>query len=116
MINIQTGNRELVKEYFGKIPNSMRCLVVTDDAKPLAVAGIYVENNHIIMFSNIKPEAREIMKDNIRTVIKVIRRLKQMAGNRVIYSLADPDIEGSRTVLEHMGFTQHRGDTYVWHP
>ena len=47
-------------------------------------------------------------------MIRGIRAVMEMVGNLPVHALADPEIEGSERLLEHMGFKRLQDRIYEW--
>jgi hypothetical protein len=115
MVQIVPATMELLKRFYGEEPKrSQRAVVAIKDDRIIGVAGIYTEKERSVMFSEMSDECR---KDK-RTVVKGIRAVMKLASARAmpVMALADPEIEGSEKLLEHMGFAPLKGRVYQWQP
>lgn len=98
----------------GKPAKTMRCLVAVDETdKVLAVAGMYADGHRIVLFADLS----DTLRQNKRALVKGWRALMSIAvkKNAPVHAVADPEIPGSRALLEHMGFERLTGDLYQWH-
>ena len=105
---------ELLHRFYGEAPKrSQRAVVALDGERVVGVAGVYVDDERWVMFSDLTEELR---KDK-RTIIKGIRAVMKMTQGRdlPVHALADPEIEGSEVLLEHMGFRPITDRIYQWH-
>lgn len=106
------GNSSLLEEFYGELPRqSTKTVVVMDKGKPIAVAGLRVDDAKTVLFSDISDELRESPKFK-RIIIKGYRKILRLFPGMPVYSRADPDIKGSDRLLEHMGFYNVKGD--IW--
>jgi len=115
MMRIVPATPELLERTrVGKPPMSMRALVGLDEHdNVVAVAGMYPAGHRMVLFADLTDQLR----GNKRDLIRGIRALMELAAKRnaPVHALADPEIEGSRALLEHMGFKNLTGDLYAWH-
>lgn len=106
---------ELLQRFYGEKPTrSQRAIVALKDERIVGVAGIYTDQERTVMFSQMTDECR---KDK-RTLVKGIRAVMSIAKARAmpVHALADPGIEGSEKLLEHMGFEHLKDGIYQWQP
>lgn len=97
----------------GKVAlKSARGLAVERDGMLLGIAGLYRDGptSRKVLFSELTDELRR----DKRALIALIRAVTPLMSGRV-FSLADPEIEGSEVLLEHMGFEPYEGRVYQWH-
>ena len=103
-MHVTNGSPELIKEFYGEIPKkTMRSVVAIHNGKPVAVAGVTPIPQGYALFSDMSDEFRK-HKSFKRTLIKGYRMLLSSLPDVKIYSHADPEIEGSETLLKHLGF------------
>lgn len=106
------GTKKLLTEFYGEPPKeTFKSLIVMDGDRPVGVAGLEVNTNKVIAFTDISKELRE-HKSFKRMIVKVYRRWLEILPNIPVYAQADPKIEGSEKLLEHAGFQHYRGD--IW--
>jgi hypothetical protein len=112
-MTIVPATRELLERFYGEAPaRTQKAVVAIDGERVVGVAGLYVDDERQVMFADLTDEVRH----DKRTVIKGIREVMKLASHRMpVHSLADPEIEGSDTLLLHMGFTPLEGRVYQWH-
>ncbi len=102
------------KQHFDDLGEKLRrggkAIAAIMDGRTVGVAGYYLDNGRVIVFSTITPELR-LYK---RTIVKGAAMVMDMA-NRVqapAHALADPETYGSDTLLRHFGFEQLDRDIY----
>src|SRR5690606_27629585 len=99
--------------FYGKPPmRSQRAYVALKGDRVIGVAGIYTDTERNVMFSDLTDELR---KDK-RAIVRGIRAVMRLAEKRDIptCAYADPQIEGSGKLLEHMGFVHIKDGVYQW--
>ena len=114
MITLAHATTEAVARAYPKRPQqTMRAILAMDEDRVLGIAGVYQQDANLVMFANLSPELLE----QKRTIVRGIRLLMKLAtrARLPIVALADPEIDGSDRLLEHMGFTLARGRIYTWH-
>lgn len=81
----------------------------------MAVAGYYLQNGRAVIFSAIKPEARNV-PGFPRTMLRFARQLLDEVNEIGIGALAaaDPEIPQSDTLLKHLGFKHEYREVYSW--
>lgn len=119
MVNIRVATDEDIVKFYGKRPShSMRAIVGELDGEIIGIAGIFFNGVCIVVFSEILPAARAYPFG----IYKVARRIKDMLVQKSLpaVAIADPKVEGSCALLEHLGFyyiaSSHSGDIYQWMP
>ena len=81
-----------------------RAIVIETEEGVIGIGGVYADNTRYVMFSNLS----ETLKANKRALIKAIRGIRDLVADlpyMPIIAEADPEIEGSETLLKHLGFT-----------
>ena len=116
MITLHYADNATLERMGGPIPRrTVRAiLAVQDGEKIVGTAGVYAESSRAVMYAELSPE---VLADK-RNIVRGIRMLKSICSRQRIpvYSLADPEIQGSSTLLEHIGFKHLTGDVYQWQP
>lgn len=113
MTAIVPATQELLERFYGYTPKrSQRAVVAVDGERVIGVAGVYMDDGRQVMFSDLTDEIR---KDK-RTIVRGIREVLRLAAKRhlPVHALADPEIEGSETLLRHMGFEEIADRIYQW--
>lgn len=104
---------ELLRRFYGDAPRrSQKAVVALDGDKVAGVAGVYVDDERLVMFSEMSDEVRankRLMVKGIRAVLKLVER-----DGLPVHALADQEIEGSDKLLLHMGFTHLQDRIYEW--
>jgi len=112
---IVNATPELLEKFYGQRPShTVRAVVAVKDDDVIGVAGICIQNGRAIVFS----EKKEGTTYDKRTIVQGIRRVMGIAAQKKIpvYAVADPKIDGSDTLLRHMGFmpTHENSEVYSW--
>lgn len=98
----------------GALPKmTTRAQVMEQDGEVIAIWGIYPLNTRYFMFSSLTDKFRA----NKRAVVQGIKAVKALIASRPnlpVLAIADPSVEGSTVLLEHMGFERHHGDLFQW--
>ena len=102
---------ELLREFYGHEPGrSMRAFVGMLDGKPVACFGVYYCDDKLVLFSDIRDEARPFKKSLVQGAFKVRDLMKEL--NAPVYAVAGC-VDGAVRLLERMGF-QRESDMFVW--
>ena len=113
-IEIKPATREMIEQVSGHtLKRNAKALALLEGDTLLGVAGLYLDPESTVLFANMV----DPMKDHKRMVIKAYRILLNWCRNRGLPVLATacPTIEGSQTLLEHLGFRVFRApNLYIW--
>ena len=91
---------------------SVRAIVAIRDGEILGIAGFYVHQSRLVMFS----ELDEDLKCNKRAIIMGMRKLKEMASlMRLPIHAKAADLPTAKGFLSHMGFVDIGQGLYEWH-
>lgn len=94
-----------------RLVKTIRAVAAVRGEEVLGVAGLYCDGTWTRMFSALTDDLRR----DRRGLVKISRAVMELARPRApVYADADPEIEGSRKLLEHLGFKPVRGNLYVW--
>lgn len=109
---IVPATRELLTAFYGEPPaRSMRAFVGLADGVPLAVFGLYYDEARLVLFSDIKPEARRFKKSLVAGAFRVMDLARELGlPVHAVAGCAD----GSVRLLERLGFRLESLDLYVW--
>lgn len=80
-----------------------------------AIAGFYVQEGRAVVFSAIKPEARQ--QPGFRRALLHFGRALVKEANDLGYQVlagADPETPNAARLLEHLGFRQAYREIYLW--
>lgn len=112
MTEIVPATTELLQRFYGEKPKrSQKAVVALKDDRVIGVAGVYVDDERQVMFADLTEDIRQ----DKRAVIRGIRAVMRLAGERLpVHALADPEIDGSEVLLEHMGFRHLQDRIYEW--
>lgn len=110
---------DLLRQFYGAEQNhTVRGFAVMDGDNVEIVVGIYAVANKFLLFSDVSARTRALQGTmSIRRVqILICKRIKEMLQSiRVpIISLAEQDISGTGTMLEHAGFKHLTDEVYIW--
>lgn len=111
-VEIVTPDRALLEKFKSiRLMKTIRAVAAVRGEEVLGVAGLYCDGTWTQMFSALTDELRR----DRRGLVKISRAVMDLARPRApVYAEADPEIEGSRKLLEHLGFKPVRGNLYVW--
>lgn len=116
MITLHYATEQLFEEYgMAKPGKTVRAIIgVKDSEKVIGTVGVYADQHRAVLYADLTDELR---KDK-RAIVRGIRMMKTLLTRyrMPVHSLADPDIPGSRQLLEHIGFQNLTGDLYQWQP
>ena len=101
-IELIPATHEIVRDFYGHEPLvTMRAVAAVQDGVTLGVGGIFQAGLAWMLFSDMKPE---LTKDK-RAMVKVCRSIRKLIENTrlPVYALADKNIEGSETLINHIG-------------
>jgi hypothetical protein len=87
-----------------------RAIAAVLDGRTIGVAGYYLDNGRVVVFSTITPELRKFR----RTIVKGAQIVMGMTlnVNAPAHALIEPETEGSETLLKHFGFEQMDGNIF----
>ena len=100
-----------IETFYGEPPKrSMRAFVGLADGVPLACFGLYYDTGRMVLFSDIKPEARRYRKTLVSGAFRVMDLARELGVP--VHAVAGC-VDGSVRLLERLGFTR-QGNLYVW--
>lgn len=104
MIEIRPATAADVLAFFGRSPQkTMQAVVVIKDGELSAFAGVTIERNQIIAFSDVKDGVR-VPNITVWRCAKAI--MKYIRGRQApVFAIASPDIPRSGRFLQTLGFT-----------
>ena len=79
-------------------PHTVKAIAVVRGGEVLGVGGLIVGTQMI--FARIT----DALRQDKRSLVKACRAVLGLTAIRPLYAHADPEIEGSERLLEHMGF------------
>lgn len=115
MIEIVPATAETLKRFYGKLPvPTVRAIAVTEGDEVLGVAGFYPDNGRSVLFAKIGEQVDR--RKHIRTILICAHRVLSMARElgMPINALADPTIEGSERLIQHLGGERVHREIYQW--
>ena len=111
MTEIVPATPEMFVRFYGEPQKrTARAMAVVCGEEIIGIAGVASEAGTMVLFSELTDDLRR----DKRSLVKLIRAVTPMMEGRTVYSIADPEIEGSDILLEHMGFTKCRDEVYQW--
>ena len=116
MVKVRTATQEDFKALEGKaLPRTVRAIAITYNGELAAVAGHYLQDGCVVLFSKIAPAAREV-KGFGRYVLRFARdALREVRDYGMpVLAQADPSVPRSAELLEHLGFKAFYKETYIW--
>jgi hypothetical protein len=101
---------------FDPMPRTVRAIAAVEGERVLGVTGFYPEGGKLVLMASIADDARSEIDRHKRTLVRAARKVMQMAQSlrMPIYAYADPEISGSESLLEHLGFTHTTNRIYTW--
>lgn len=110
---VTKGTRALIEKYYGEPPkDTYKSIVVVDDGKPLAIAGLKILDNKLIAFLAVKEDFRK-HKSFKRIIAKGCKEWLRLLPNLPVYAICDKNIKGADVLLSHLGFSHYKGDTWL---
>lgn len=101
----------MLTAFYGHAPQrSMFAFAGLADGQPLAIFGLYYDDARLVLFSDIRPEARRFKKRLVQGAFRVMALAREKAVP--VYAVADC-VEGSVRLLERLGFKPQPGGR-VW--
>lgn len=91
---------------------TVRAVAAVRGGDLLGVAGAYANESGWVMFSTLTDKLRA----DKRAMVRMMREVQRILARRrmSVVAVADPQIDGSDILLEHMGFERAYGDVYLW--
>lgn len=99
-------------------PRTIRGYAHEDGEVVYSVFGWYPDDTRFVVFAEIGPEARKQArtyegKRHFAAALHGVRQmLTEIPAGAPIHAQADPQHEGSATLLEHLGFERLEGDVF----
>jgi len=95
-------------------PKASRGYACVDGDTVYGLFGWYPDRARFVLFGEVGRAARERSETFAirRAFLSVRDKLAEITTSAPVHSLADPDVEGSARLLEHLGFRRVRGDVF----
>lgn len=91
-----------VQEFYGCLPlKSLRGVVGLLDGKVVGIAGVCMDKNHTVAFSEMKEEARPYKKAILRAGYMVYDIMQRY---NVVFAVANKQEKGARRLMARFGF------------
>ena len=111
MVEIVPATAEMLVEHCKRFPvKTVRAIAGIEDGKVLGLAGYYLANDSIVVWTEIKPEGWKRKRDIVRGY-RLLLAMVLKKGIPVV-ALCDDAREGAKLLLEHVGFRHFRGNLY----
>lgn len=103
-----------IRDWYGRIPYTMHCMLLMIDDHPMAIGGIARMNGQNVAFMDIKPAAQHYPVTLVKASKCVI---DEIISRSVVQSVAtpDPNLKNSRKFLTKLGFQQLNEELMIWH-
>lgn len=108
---------ELVRAFYGERPaRTMRGYAYLKDGEPVVLWGFIREAYRWVLFMDAKDGVRRYNQEWRRIIALGIRKLLPLLYElqAPVHAFADPDIDGSCELLEHIGFEPLNQRIYQW--
>lgn len=114
MAELVPATAELLAK-FESMPRTVRAIAAVEGDRVLGVTGFYPEAGRLVLMASIADDARAELHRHKRTLVRAARKVLEMtrALHMPIHAYADPDISGSESLLEHLGFSDVGNRIYV---
>lgn len=109
MTEIRPATAEDFVRLRASTPKTARAYVAVRGEEVIGVGGVYRDGVSLVVFS----ELTDTLRKDRRTMVRLKRAVIPMIQPRTL-AFADPDIDGSDALLEHMGFEPLDGRIYQW--
>ena len=108
MLNIRPATAEDV----GPLAMTVRAWVIEDGIK-LAVMGYCIKEGQTVAWAEINPEWRAKSKWYAKELFVATKKVLDLVPRGPLYVMADPDVLDSQLFLQHLGFSELEGETWV---
>lgn len=109
-MNIRFATRDDLLQWWGRVPSTMRALVVEQDSRVLGVAGLAIMPDHIQAFSSFKDELRAHPFVLAKVAVLFKAMLADAAGP--VLAMCNENEPTAPGLLTKLGFTA--GPDGVW--
>lgn len=112
-------SRQATSEDFAELGDRMRktgpAIAIEHDGRLAAVAGHYLHDGNVVLFSTIAPWARSV-PGFARYVLRFGRQLlREAAAHELgVFAWADDSVPKAPELLQHMGFVRVNQEIYQW--
>ena len=102
MIKLVPATQKYVEQFYGKKPiRSVRAVVGLLDGKVVGIAGVFLDKNNVVAFSEMREEARRYKKAILKAGYMVY---EIMQNYNVVFAVANPQEPGARRLMDRFGF------------
>lgn len=109
-MNIRLATRDDLVQWWGRVPSTMRAIVVEDGARVLGVAGLAIMPDHIQAFSSFKEELRPRTFVLAKVAVLFKAMLDETTGP--VLAMCNEGEPTAPDLLSKLGFTA--GPDGVW--
>ena len=110
MIKVDLADNKALKDYYGRIPVTMKAWIVKDNDKVLGIFGIEYHKGFRVAFSEAKEIRPKLIISMAWFLAKEISQCKTP-----VFAIRDKSISTADRFLKHIGFTPFNDEVYVWH-
>jgi hypothetical protein len=117
-VEIRTATQKDAEMFYGGKPLvSMRAYVAVLDGEPIGIGGVCRQDNHMVCFSEMKPEMRKHKKDIVRGYHKIFEIVRMY---NTVFAIANRNEKNAKKLITRLGFElvdMNSGgeEVYRWH-
>lgn len=116
MPEIVPATAQMIAETEGALPRTSRVWALVEGERVLGLFGFYPESGRLVLFARFSDQLRSDGMKFKRTIARGYGKLLALLStyDMPVHSLADPKVDGSCRLLEHMGFKPIGEGVYEW--
>jgi hypothetical protein len=104
---------DLLKQFYGSIPaRTSQTVVAVKDDRVIGVAGVYVDDARLIVFTDLSDELRQDKRTMVRGIREIFRLVQKY--DLPVYAVVNTSIDGAVKLLTHVGFVHEYEGVYAW--
>jgi hypothetical protein len=105
-------NDEILTEFYGHVPQwKINAVALIHEEKPVAVVGMVIQPNGLIMFSEWKEDMKRFARD---LIIAMWCMLGEARKFKMPILAVRHSNQSSHGLLSHFGFVPFKGEVYIW--
>lgn len=105
--NIRYATAVDIRNWYGNIPGTMRCILLEVDGNPIAFGGVMHRDGRLVAFMEMKDGAQKygvsIMKASLKGIREIISGYSQP-----VYAIVDDEWKSAPEFLKRLGFVDSR--------